>query len=238
MGRGKAGVVDFHAFRDNDGEYIVKELVLTDGDGGFYTQVFFKPPYDKSLLDQRHRQQVEWLETHFHRIKWEYGDVAYSEETMKTLCSYFATIYVKGGEKVRFLQKFHPNVRPIPDSAPKVILHDDKVNCPVHVVTSTTTYSGVRCALNTAIFYMEWLKKQSDYTRESCRLLSFINNNNINNISTDKVKEMAKAGFYYDCEKDKVVCAWCGDVYDWHIACVKYYVHNIPIEFDVVLPRT
>lgn len=228
----RVGVVEFHAFRGNNNEFIVKELVLVNVNAGFYTQLFFKPPYERTNLDEQREKQAEWLENHYHCIKWEYGDLKYSLDTIKSLCSYFTIIYTKGLEKCRFLQQFHDNVRLIPDNAPKLTVYDTKVYCPVHPISKTA-----RCALQTALFYADWLREQSNYIYESHRLHSFDYCANKENLPPQKIKEMVKNGFYYNFVKDKIVCVWCNESYDWHIACVKYYVHNIPIEFEVVLPR-
>lgn len=232
---GRIAVVEFHAFRDNFGQFIVKELVLVNVNEGFYTQLFFKPPYDRAVLKERFRKQVEWLENNYHRIPWEYGDVEYSVDTIKHLCSYYTTIYTKGEEKFHFLRQFHNNVRQIPDNAPKLKVNNRAAYCPAHPVHQVKVNEKEHCALQTALFYAEWLKKQNDYTYESSRLESFVDNKE--NLPPEKINQMAKYGFYYDKKRNKAVCVWCNDTYDWHVACVNYYVHNIPKEFDVVLPR-
>lgn len=229
----RVGVVEFHGFRGNSGDFIVKELVLVNVDAGFYTQVFFKPPYDRTVLDKQRRKQTEWLENNYHGIRWEYGELEYSLDTIKTLCSYFTTIYTKGLEKCRFLQQFHNNVHSIPDNAPKLSVYNDSVYCPAHPML----VKPVRCALQTALFYADWLRLHSDYTRESHRLQSFDYCANKLDLPAENIKEIAKCGFYYNTERNKVVCVWCNEIYDFHISCVNYYVQNTPIEFEVVIPR-
>lgn len=222
----REGIVEFHGFRDNNGQFIVKELALVSDDKR-YTHIFFKPPFLKTELDQHHQRMVDWCERNLHRIQWEYGDIDFSEDIMKTLCGYFDTVYTKGTEKTRYLQQFHNNVINLPDTAPKTKFGYNNVRCPVHIDNGP-------CALHTAILLMEWLKLQKDVVRESVRLDSF---NNSTVVPTEERIRLAKAGFYFDSIKNKVVCAWCNDFYNWHIGCVSYYVNNIPTEYDVILPR-
>lgn len=222
----REGVVEFHGFRDNNGEFIIKELALV-GDDKRYTHVFFKPPFFKFELDVHYHRMANWLERNLHHIKWDYGDLTYSEETMKTFCNYYDKIYTKGVEKTKFLQRFHHNVIQLPDdeSMPKEKF-GTQVKCPVHVERGP-------CALHRAVILMDWLKLQRNYVREADRLESF----DLSTIPSDKRSKMAKEGFYYDRNKDKVICFWCNDFYDWHIACVNYYVNNVPMEFDIIVPR-
>jgi hypothetical protein len=216
-------VVEFHGFRDGNNDFIVKELALVSSSEQTYTLVFFKSPFERSCLDSRCLKGVTWLEKNFHYISWDYGDVQYSEEVMTTLCNKFATIYTKGFEKANFLRRFHPNVKMIGDEAPKS-KDNEEVSCPLHT-------NGGRCALQSALFYMEWLRKHEDYTRESNRLLSF----EFSDIPKAVCTTWAKKGFYYD--GGKVMCTWCEELVEWHTVCVKgYNRENIPIEFDVIIP--
>lgn len=215
-------VCEFHGFRDNNNDFIVKELALVSSSER--TLIFFESPFDKSYLDSRTSRSVRWLEKNFHFISWEYGDVKYSEEVMIALCERYDTIFTKGFEKHRFLQRFHSNVKMIGDHVPKPTFEEEEVViCPLHT-------SG-RCALHSAIFYMNWLQKHTDYTRESNRLLSF----DFSDIPKHIYKAWAKKGFYYDYNTGRVICTWCDNMMEWHTACVKGS-QNIPIEFDVFIP--
>lgn len=222
----KFGVVEFHAFRDNYGQYIVKELALVSGADKCYTQIFFKPPFAKTELETHYRRMADWLETNLHRIPWEFGDTEFTEETMRTLCGYFDTIYTKGAEKVRYLQQFHNDVKQLPDTAPKTKF-GQQVECPVHILSGP-------CALHSAVALMDWLLLQRDYVRESVRLESF---SDCPDVSPNDYERLAKEGFYFDPCRKRVVCVWCNDFYDWHTSCVRYYKNNIPVEFEVVIPR-
>lgn len=230
-------VVDFQAFLDNDGEYIVKEIAIVD-EFQHYTHLFFKSPFDKSQLDHRYYRQAVWLENNLHRIKWEYGDVELSDDVLSTLLRNYDVVYVKGLEKANYLSKFHRLIKRIPDyvEKPRLLFNTgsgvyENVTCSVH----TDINFGGSCALNTAIAFMEWLKERTDYTRESDRLHSLQLSSQVT--TDEERKRLAKAGFYYDRRADNVICAWCKYSYEWHIACVKYYVQNIPIEFEVIVPR-
>lgn len=99
-------VVEFQAFYDNNNQYIVKELAIVSE--YLQTQLIFKPP--NYTLDSKAQRTARWLSRHYHGIKWDEGGVTYSEELIKGLCKAYETVYTKGLEKVKFLQRFHPDV--------------------------------------------------------------------------------------------------------------------------------
>lgn len=104
-------IVEFHGFKDNDNTFIVKELAIVGK--SYRTQIVFKPPYDFNFLNNKMKRTARWLSRHFHHIKWEEGDIVYSEELIQYLCKPFAVLHTKGLEKANFLRKFHSNVKEI-----------------------------------------------------------------------------------------------------------------------------
>lgn len=104
-------IVEFHAFKDNNNRFIVKELAIVSN--SFQCQVLFESPYDKSNLNDKMQRTTRWLTRHFHGIRWEDGTVPYNENLIRTLCKPFSIIHTKGLEKVKFLKEFHFDVREI-----------------------------------------------------------------------------------------------------------------------------
>ncbi|KAG8335117.1 hypothetical protein J6590_076293 [Homalodisca vitripennis] len=138
-------IIEFHAFKDNDNRFIVKEFVIISH--LFRAHIVFKPPYDKAELNSKMARTVRWLERHFHNIKWEEGGIEYDEELIRALCKPFATVYTKGLEKVNFLSSFHNNVvdRNVVESQ-EAIVSDSHCILPQH--NSGFTYA---CALKKAL---------------------------------------------------------------------------------------
>ncbi|KAG8270418.1 hypothetical protein J6590_085384 [Homalodisca vitripennis] len=92
-------VVEFHAFKDNDNRFIVKEFVIISH--LFRAHIVFKPPYDKAELNSKMARTARWLERHFHNIKWEEGGIQYDEGIIRALCKPFVTVQknMLGGSK-------------------------------------------------------------------------------------------------------------------------------------------
>lgn len=116
-------VVELQGFKDNYNRFIVKELAVVSD--GLRCQVIFKPPYDLRQLNDKMYRTAQWLTRHYHRIKWEEGNVEYDENLIRNLCNPFNVVYTKGTEKAKFLREFHPNVKEITMSKTKSC----KVNC-------------------------------------------------------------------------------------------------------------
>lgn len=97
--------VDLQFFKVN-GHFVVKEFAaLTDTK---LTHHVFKAPYDLSLLAENDIKGVQWLEKYYHKISWGAGVTDYEHATkiiVGTLRNYNGRVYVKGIEKVTFLNK-------------------------------------------------------------------------------------------------------------------------------------
>jgi hypothetical protein len=143
-------VVEFHAFRNNQNQYILKEfVVLSDF---FNVNIVFSSPagiFNCSKV----QKTIRWLTRYFHKIKWEDGTFIYRKQFVKNVLSQFSVIYTKGSEKVEFLRKFHNNVVDI-CCVNKV--SPDYV-CPYTCTLPQHTSKGV-CALRSACFYFNYLK--------------------------------------------------------------------------------
>lgn len=229
------GVIEFHGFTGNHGEFIIKELAIVSDDN-FYTILHFRSPYDKSELKPKYERTASWLERNYHHINWEYGDTSFSSNNMRVLCSRLKTIYTKGRQKQEFLRRFHHDVRLIPENSPKPINISYTVNCPYHTIG--------RCALSSACFYMRWLKQQRkplDFTREVDRLLTF------NNTNIDNKEDLASTGFYYSFDEEEeeetpsrcvIKCFYCRKNLENHNQdCFDNFKENVPQMYENIVPR-
>lgn len=153
----KSAVIEFHGFKDNDNEFVVKELAIVSDN--FQTQLVFKAPYDRCLLNEKMQRTTRWLTRSFHKIRWEYGGVPYDMELIRSLCKPFATLYTRGLEKVRFLEHFHPDVKNLStlfvnsnlsvDNVKITCSEDDTSRCLIH--EHNIDNLDCKCALRSAI---------------------------------------------------------------------------------------
>ena len=104
-------VVEFHGFKDNNNKFILKEFCIVGR--SYRTQIVFRPPYSFNFLNSKMKRTARWLTRHFHHIKWDDGEIEYSEELIRSLCKPFEVIHTKGLEKAQFLREFHHNVKEI-----------------------------------------------------------------------------------------------------------------------------
>lgn len=142
-------VVEFHAFKNNQNQYIVKEFVIISD--FFHVNITFSSPFIE--CNSKVERTKRWLTRHYHKIKWEDGVLIYRKEFIKNLLSPFNLIYTKGLEKVEFLKKFHSNVVDIScvNKVPCTYVCLYVCTLPQH------TRKGI-CALRSACFYFEYLK--------------------------------------------------------------------------------
>lgn len=143
-------MVEFHAFMDNDNNYIIKELAIVSNH--FFSVTVFKPPYSFEGLNSKAQRTARWLQRHHHCIRWGEGGVTYNEDLIRILCKPFAILYTKGLEKAKFLRRFHRNVLEV-DSQCKVSERVD-FNC----VLSKHNKKDSKCALRSAKCYYDCLK--------------------------------------------------------------------------------
>lgn len=148
-------VVEFHGFKDNFNDFIVKELAIVGADLIF--NCVYKSPYSRhEIFDQR---GLRWLENRFHHVRWEDGSIEFNRAHLSLLLKPYDKVYTKGFEKTEFLRRFHRHVEDI-DSTVKYKRYsrnemgkaysDQNPACCVrqHNVTENS-----RCSLKSAIYY-------------------------------------------------------------------------------------
>lgn len=105
---GKSCIIEFQAFRNNVGSFIVKELVILDLKTIIPIYFLFKPPFSLQKLCNKSLVTNKWLTHHFHNISWEEGFTEYSEleNILLRYCIQYQYIYTTGVEKCSFLKKY------------------------------------------------------------------------------------------------------------------------------------
>lgn len=101
---------DIQGFRGNDNSFIIKEIAFYKS-GVLFTYLF-APPYNYSSLEKKFRKQAVWLFYNHHNLRWNEGyisyssvkDIIYKELIIKNTNN--SIIYVKGDEKVKWLQEY------------------------------------------------------------------------------------------------------------------------------------
>ncbi|MGP1917392.1 MAG: hypothetical protein ACTS6P_02225, partial [Candidatus Hodgkinia cicadicola] len=152
-------VVEFQAFRGDRNEYLIKEFAAVDVNTNFSVVLLFASPYNHSRLSTKTQRSNDWLQTHYHRLRWDDGNVPYKDliRTVVKICSRFSVVYTKGSEKATFLRQYHGNV---------IDLDDLFAPCSINKRTSIQMCPApqhhqqkqpvAQCALYNALFYASW----------------------------------------------------------------------------------
>lgn len=153
-----AVVIDFQGFQLQPHSFVVKELAFYDVDMCYHARWSFKPPHPWEHLSRRRQKTYDWVTRNCHGMSWESGELPYSDLRYILLSIFitYSTIYVKGIEKVKFLEKLSGlRIIDLNDvECPKVdALFMPKTICPVH--TSDFKF----CALNKAEAFAHFLYK-------------------------------------------------------------------------------
>lgn len=149
MQKAAVAVVEFQAFQDNDGKFIVKELAIVSE--RFQSFTLFSAPYNFSVLNDKAQRSARWLQSHYHCIRWDECGIPYNVDTIRTLCTPFAILFTKGLEKALFLRQFHPCVMELPREE-KFSGYDLKCLLPQHNINVNS-----KCALKNAKCYYDSL---------------------------------------------------------------------------------
>ena len=105
-------IVDFQGFITSKNEFIFKEVAVIIVEEDVIPEVsHFLPPYEWKNLSSKAQSTSRWLEWNFHGIPWTSGDIPYRqlEESIKDSLGNAARIFVKGYQKLFWLQDILPN---------------------------------------------------------------------------------------------------------------------------------
>lgn len=99
-------IVDVQGFKISDKEFSPKELASYNGN--VMSHYIFRAPFPLSTLPLPLQQQAKWVSNNHHCIEWDEGftPVHLFPKILQRLVRDAHVVYVKGYEKVKFLQKY------------------------------------------------------------------------------------------------------------------------------------
>ena len=175
-------IVDIQCFKDDQNEYILKEVCVLEAESGILLMHHIvKPPYDRAELSDEKLRESYWLTKYCHGLQWDQGDIPF----YKLLCKLTdclanrSIVYVKGREKKEYIKRNHVthyNTTNVIDVTAIGCGSIDSINnlmstnilrCCNHKSSSTDT----RCALTNCVAIRGWLllttRVSEDETKDS-----------------------------------------------------------------------
>lgn len=139
------GIIEFQAFRRNNNNYIVKELVILDLLTFMVYPFLFKPPCSFNKLNAKTRKTNKWLTQNFHHIDWNdgYTNLRDLQNIMYHFCSKFTRLYTRGLEKRNWIQQY--STTPVFDvKIDKTFKYEMNDVC---ILTKSEKHSHYQCAM-------------------------------------------------------------------------------------------
>lgn len=164
-------IIDFQGFKNEQNEFIIKELsVLHVASGSSQTWIFL-PPFSYDAFTLKHKRTILWVES-YHGLSWSEGDIVYERcnRLLRTIIEPNSVVFVKGEEKRKFIAtKFKCNV-----------INLEELGCPSlrHLYQYNTQHTGclhVNHVMKISSFYCAkrniellflWYKDCSDISQE------------------------------------------------------------------------
>ncbi|KMQ81846.1 hypothetical protein RF55_25011 [Lasius niger] len=153
-----SAVLDFQGFQLSPESFIVKELEFYDIENGYHGRWSFQPPHAWEELPPKKKSTYSWVIRNIHGMSWTSGDLPYTalRSILTTLFAVHKTLYVKGLQKTKFLQKLTDFSIVNLDEMDCPKLPMPKVSCPHH---TTDEFS---CALSKATAYAQYVASIKD----------------------------------------------------------------------------
>lgn len=134
-------ILDFQGFKDNNNQFVIKELALVSMDGRCMQHWLVRSPFQFNNLDPKYKRQSNWNTANYHGISWDHGDI-----TIQDLHRHLApmldgsVVYVKGLEKCKYIQEFfgscyvfdledYPSLRKLEDAGIYCFYHKNANFC-------------------------------------------------------------------------------------------------------------
>lgn len=162
-------ILDFQGFKNQNNDFIIKELAIISTDEHIYELQLFEPPCEFNTLPEDIQTQVMWLEKCHHGLFWGSGSKEYNKlkDVFKGI-DIKGKVYVKGTEKQKFIAEL------LSDFEVQVINLED-LGCPkISVLRQQNqlsalkpcvfNHSSVNCAYINVHVLLYWykLEKQID----------------------------------------------------------------------------
>lgn len=159
-------ILDFQGFKNENNEFIIKELAVLSTDEQVSEHLLFRPPYSYHKLPEKVKAQVSWLEKCFHGLSWNSGlkDFDVLNDVLKDVFKLGGTVYVKGSEKYKFIHGLLSGIE-------IKVLDIEDFDCPgLPVLKKTWALSNVKscpfnhssenCAYYNVKLILEWWKME------------------------------------------------------------------------------
>lgn len=99
-----SAIIDIQCTVGKNSKYMIKEMSIVDIETWSIGHWIFK--HTRDTQDEKSLNVNRWLETHYHEIPLEYGDIQY-DEICRILNSFnFKCIYIKGEQKKNIIKEF------------------------------------------------------------------------------------------------------------------------------------
>lgn len=157
-------IIDIQFCKNSDNKNIPKEVAIVSVNDEYTGHWIVLPPYSVKRLHLDARMQNNWLTQNHHGLTWFDGDVTHKslQKNLNDIAKQVGKIYVRGRDKVDFLQTFLIN---------EIINLEDDETCPSFENLTWRNYYCIKhalkfcylsysCALNNAYKLKVWLKHQ------------------------------------------------------------------------------
>lgn len=192
-------ILDFQGFKDENNEFIIKELALISTDEDVYELQLFQPPYHFNQLAEDVRKQVVWLEKQYHGLCWNSGSRNYTDlkDILKCING---TVFVKGDEKQKFvnslLSQSQVNVRNIENLGCPSLSILKQQSRPFLIQPCPFNHNSKKnCAYENVYIILNWLKLERYAEKRIEKINLAIKecfNKGYKNLETDLVKCLPK----------------------------------------------
>jgi hypothetical protein len=164
-------IVDFQCFKDNNNDYLLKEVCVLEADSGtLLMHHIVKSPFDRDFLSEEKLRESHWLTKHCHGLEWDQGDIWYHmlEDKLRACLAKRSIVYVKGDQKKLYLQRHF-----IKDTCTTNVIDFNDIGCgsllSINNLLSTTALRcrhhksiHTRCALSNCVTLRGWLHLSGD----------------------------------------------------------------------------
>ena len=194
-------VIDIQFCKDANDKNVPKEVAILALNKDFSSHYMILPPYSIKKLPSKVRCQNNWLMQNHHALTWLDGDVSQRtlQKNLETISRYSNKVYVRGREKLVFLQGVIHN---------EIINLEDDDNCPsFENLDSTGKYClqhGIKspdlsfhCAMNNAgklKFWLNQIKTLEDNNIDIFLSIENIDNEQLRNLANNNQSSLSVYG--------------------------------------------
>lgn len=151
-------VVDIQGFRAMSNEFLIKEFCIAELGTNYVYHGVVKPAIRYARLGGEFKKRVNFVTNHIHGLQWDSGSMSRLQATtlIKNVLKNASRVYIKGSERVAFLEKLLDYMVPVID----LDIFDYYDNRALKERNIYCHYGHrLRCAVQKACTYRTWLEK-------------------------------------------------------------------------------